>query len=138
MAVLAGSLRDRHHRRPMERFLLRRLHLRELPQALLTFGFLFIFSDLTILIWGGNPQTMPIARDVQSVGAIWRVLCIRLIACHHRGSGSPRLHCLVDPGRYARGCDRCAPASDDEEGCFAPWGITYRCSSLWCLRWALF
>jgi branched-chain amino acid transport system permease protein len=27
--------------------------------VLVTFGFLFIFSDLTTLIWGGNPQTMP-------------------------------------------------------------------------------
>jgi branched-chain amino acid transport system permease protein len=43
----------------MERFLLRRLHLQELPQTLLTFGFLFIFSDLANFIWGGNPQTMP-------------------------------------------------------------------------------
>lgn len=43
----------------MERFLLRRLHGQELSQTLLTFGFLFIFSDLAIFIWGGNPQTMP-------------------------------------------------------------------------------
>ena len=43
----------------MERFLLRRLHHQELPQTLLTFGFLFIFSDLGIFIWGGNPQTIP-------------------------------------------------------------------------------
>jgi branched-chain amino acid transport system permease protein len=43
----------------MERFFLRRFHLQELPQALLTFGFLFIFSDLATVIWGGNPQIMP-------------------------------------------------------------------------------
>jgi branched-chain amino acid transport system permease protein len=43
----------------MERFLLRRLYRQELPQTLLTFGFLFIFSDLGIFIWGGNPQTIP-------------------------------------------------------------------------------
>jgi branched-chain amino acid transport system permease protein len=43
----------------MERFFLRRFHLQELPQALLTFGFLFIFSDLATVIWGSNPQTMP-------------------------------------------------------------------------------
>ena len=43
----------------MERFFLRRVHLQELPQALLTFGFLFIFSDLATVIWGSNPQTMP-------------------------------------------------------------------------------
>src|SRR6202035_1462228 len=43
----------------MERFFLRRVHLQELPPALLTFGFLFIFSDLATVIWGSNPQTMP-------------------------------------------------------------------------------
>ncbi len=43
----------------MERFLLRRLHLQEMPQTLLTFGFLFIFSDLAMLIWGSNPETVP-------------------------------------------------------------------------------
>jgi branched-chain amino acid transport system permease protein len=43
----------------IERLLLRRLHLQELPQALVTFGLLFIFSDLMTVIWGGNPQTMP-------------------------------------------------------------------------------
>jgi len=43
----------------MERFFLRRFHLQELPQTMLTFGFLFIFADLALWIWGGNPQTMP-------------------------------------------------------------------------------
>jgi branched-chain amino acid transport system permease protein len=59
LAVLAGSLAIAIIGVLMERFLLRRFHLQELPQTLLTFGFLFIFSDLAILIWGGNPQTMP-------------------------------------------------------------------------------
>lgn len=43
----------------LERFFLRRFHLEELPQTLLTFGFLFIFADLALWIWGGNPQTLP-------------------------------------------------------------------------------
>jgi branched-chain amino acid transport system permease protein len=43
----------------MERFFLRRVPREELPQALLTFGFLFIFADLVLWIWGGNPQTLP-------------------------------------------------------------------------------
>jgi branched-chain amino acid transport system permease protein len=43
----------------IERFLLRRLVHQELPQTLLTFGFLFIFADLSVVIWGGNPLTMP-------------------------------------------------------------------------------
>jgi len=59
LAALAGSLAIAVIGVIMERFFLRRFHLQELPQALLTFGFLFIFSDLATVIWGGNPQTMP-------------------------------------------------------------------------------
>ena len=43
----------------MERYFLRRFPKQELPQALLTFGFLFIIADLSLWIWGGNPQTLP-------------------------------------------------------------------------------
>lgn len=59
LAVLAASLAIAVVGVVIERFFLRRFHLQELPQVLVTFGFLFIFSDLTTLIWGGNPQTMP-------------------------------------------------------------------------------
>jgi branched-chain amino acid transport system permease protein len=59
LAVLTGSLAIAAVGVIMERFFLRRLHLQELPQALLTFGFLFIFSDLATVIWGTNPQTIP-------------------------------------------------------------------------------
>lgn len=59
LAVLAASIAVAGIGIVMERFFLRRLHLEELPQALVTFGFLFIFSDLATVIWGGDPQTMP-------------------------------------------------------------------------------
>jgi branched-chain amino acid transport system permease protein len=59
LAALAGSFAIAAIGVIMERFFLRRLHLQELPQALLTFGFLFIFSDLATVIWGTNPQTIP-------------------------------------------------------------------------------
>jgi len=59
LAVVVGSLAIAAIGVIMERFFLRRLHLQELPQALLTFGFLFIFSDLATVIWGTNPQTIP-------------------------------------------------------------------------------
>ncbi len=39
----------------IERYFLRRFHLDELPQTLVTFGFLFIFADLSLWIWGGDP-----------------------------------------------------------------------------------
>lgn len=59
LAALAGSFAIAVVGVIMERLFLRRLHLQELPQALLTFGFLFIFSDLATVIWGTNPQTIP-------------------------------------------------------------------------------
>ena len=44
----------------MERAFLRRLpHHEELPQALLTFGFLLIVGDVSLWIWGGTPQSLP-------------------------------------------------------------------------------
>lgn len=44
----------------MERVFLRRLPPREeLPQALLTFGFLLIVGDLSLALWGGDARTLP-------------------------------------------------------------------------------
>lgn len=43
----------------MERWFLRRIYGESLRQALLTFGFLFVFADIALWIWGGNPQTLP-------------------------------------------------------------------------------
>jgi len=59
LAVVAATLAVALIGILMERFFLRRFHLHELPQTLLTFGFLFIFADLALWIWGGNPQTLP-------------------------------------------------------------------------------
>lgn len=42
----------------MQRLFLTRLHNQELPQVLLTFGFMFIFADLSLVLWGGTPQTL--------------------------------------------------------------------------------
>lgn len=44
----------------LERFFLHYLYKRLLAQALLTFGFIFIFMDITKSIWGGNPKMIPI------------------------------------------------------------------------------
>lgn len=59
VAVLAGGTAVALIGIVMERFFLRRLHQQMLPQTLLTFGFLFLFADLSLWIWGGNPQTLP-------------------------------------------------------------------------------
>jgi branched-chain amino acid transport system permease protein len=55
----------------IERFFLRRFHLDELPQTLLTFGFLFIFADLSLWVWGGDPQMLsvpPLLRGSMAMG----------------------------------------------------------------------
>lgn len=59
LAVVAATLVVTLIGAAMERFFLRRFHLDELAQTLLTFGFLFIFADLALWLWGGNPQTLP-------------------------------------------------------------------------------
>ena len=43
----------------MERYFLRHFHQDDLPQTLLTFGFLFVIADVCFLLWGGNPLTLP-------------------------------------------------------------------------------
>jgi branched-chain amino acid transport system permease protein len=42
----------------IQRFFLSRYHNQELPQVLLTFGFMFILADLSLALWGGTPQTL--------------------------------------------------------------------------------
>jgi len=42
----------------IERYFLRRLPHEELPQALLTFGFLLIIADAALWIWGGTPRSL--------------------------------------------------------------------------------
>ena len=59
LAVLGASLAIALIGVIIERFFLRRFHLQQLPQVLVTFGFLFIFSYIATVIWGANPQTMP-------------------------------------------------------------------------------
>lgn len=44
----------------MQRWFLARFHLQTLPQVLLTMGFAFLFSDMALLLWGGDPQTIPV------------------------------------------------------------------------------
>jgi branched-chain amino acid transport system permease protein len=46
----------------MQRWFLARFHQQALPQVLLTMGFAFFFSDQALLVWGGDPQTIPVPR----------------------------------------------------------------------------
>ena len=41
-----------------EEFLLKRFHLKDLPQVLLTMGLAFVIADTSLVIWGGEPMVM--------------------------------------------------------------------------------
>ena len=84
LAVLGGAVLVAILGAVMERFFLRRIQLQELPQTLLTFGFLFIFADLSMLIWGGNPETIPkpalFARSWHILGIVYPSYRLFIIA----------------------------------------------------------
>ena len=51
----------------MERLFLRRLAGQTLGQVLMTVGFALIFQDLALLIWGGDPYSLPLPSLLQGV-----------------------------------------------------------------------
>lgn len=53
----------------MQSLFLRRLHMKELQQVLLTFGFVMIIADTCLWIWGGNPFALPKPEALS--GSIW-------------------------------------------------------------------
>lgn len=60
VAILAGGLAVTAIGVVMQRWFLARFHQQALPQFLLTMGFAFIFSDQALLLWGGDPQSVPV------------------------------------------------------------------------------
>jgi branched-chain amino acid transport system permease protein len=58
-ALLAGAVAIGLIGIGMERLFLRRLPGQTLGQVLMTIGFALIFQDLALLIWGGDPYTIP-------------------------------------------------------------------------------
>lgn len=55
LGVLAGSFSALTLGTLMERYFLRYLHRKILAQVLLTFGFVYIFADISLKVWGGTP-----------------------------------------------------------------------------------
>ena len=51
----------------MERLFLRRLSGQTLGQVLMTIGFALMFQDLALLIWGGDPYTIPLPAALQGI-----------------------------------------------------------------------
>jgi branched-chain amino acid transport system permease protein len=51
----------------MERFFLRRLPGQTLGQVLMTVGFALMFQDIALLVWGGDPYSIPVPAALQGV-----------------------------------------------------------------------
>jgi branched-chain amino acid transport system permease protein len=60
LAIAAGGVAVAAIGVMMQRWFLARFHQQALPQVLLTMGFAFVFSDQALVLWGGDPQTIPV------------------------------------------------------------------------------
>lgn len=75
LAALLGALTIGVVGLLMERVFLRRFPLQASPQMMLTLGFTLAFRDLALLIWGGDPYTLPtppfLVGSVEILGVIF-------------------------------------------------------------------
>ena len=67
LALICGALAIALIGIGMQRLFLQRLPGQTLGQVLLTIGFALIFQDLALLIWGGDPYTIPVPKALQGV-----------------------------------------------------------------------
>jgi branched-chain amino acid transport system permease protein len=58
----------------MERGFLRKFPLKALPQMMITLGFALVFRDLALLIWGGDPYTLPSPEFLRGSTHIYQVV----------------------------------------------------------------
>jgi branched-chain amino acid transport system permease protein len=58
----------------MERGFLRKFPLKALPQMMITLGFALVFRDLALLIWGGDPYTLPCPEFLRGSTQIYQVV----------------------------------------------------------------
>jgi branched-chain amino acid transport system permease protein len=83
LACVAGAVAIALVGMGMERFFLRRLRGQVLGQVLMTIGFALIFQDLALLIWGGDPYTVPIPAmltgTVRMGGAVFPIFRIFIV-----------------------------------------------------------
>ena len=84
LALIAGALVMAIVGVAMERLFLRRLPGQTLGQVLMTIGFALIFQDLALLIWGGDPYTVPIPKALSGIvrvgGAVFPIYRIFIVA----------------------------------------------------------
>ena len=73
LALLAGAVAVGLIGVGMERLFLRRLPGQTLGQVLMTIGFALIFQDLALLIWGGDPYTIPVPEPLRGSFRVGRL-----------------------------------------------------------------
>jgi branched-chain amino acid transport system permease protein len=62
LAVLAGAAIVGIVGMVTEEFLLKRFHLQDLPQIMLTMGLAYIIAESSLILWGGDPMVMATPR----------------------------------------------------------------------------
>jgi branched-chain amino acid transport system permease protein len=67
LALLAGAVALALVGVGMERLFLRRLPGQTLGQVLMTVGFALMFQDVALLVWGGDPYSLPVPAALQGV-----------------------------------------------------------------------
>ncbi len=73
-AMLAGALAVGVFGALVEEFLLKRFHLKDLPQILLTMGLAYVIAESSLIFWGGDPMVMAtpeILRGPAKMGAVY-------------------------------------------------------------------
>ena len=117
LAMLGGALAIAVIGYTMQRFFLRRFF-EAFPQVMMTMGFAYLFRDLALLIWGGDPLSFPAPQMLQGsihlgeiVFPLYRIFIILLAICvaiglwffNEKTSYGAQLRATVDDHEMARG-----------------------------------
>jgi branched-chain amino acid transport system permease protein len=117
LAILGGALAVAVIGYVMQRFFLRRFF-DAFPQVMITMGFAYIFRDLALLIWGGDPLSFPAPAFLQGsmhigdvVFPVYRlfiifiatIVAIGLWFFNEKTSYGAQLRATVDDHEMARG-----------------------------------
>ena len=118
MSVVAATVAIALIGMAMERYFLQRLRGQDLGQVLMTIGFALIFQDLALLLWGGDPYSLPVppalsgsARLGGIVFPIYRVFIVGVAVAVGLGlwllldrtRAGAMIRAAVDDGEMAQG-----------------------------------
>ena len=117
LAIIGGAVAIAVIGYGMQRFFLRRFF-DAFPQVMMTMGFAYIFRDLALLIWGGDPLSFPAPEILQGsihlgeiVFPLYRISIILIAICvaiglwffNEKTSYGAQLRATVDDHEMARG-----------------------------------